>query len=39
MEIAPALLDEFEHLNEDQRAIVSHQTGPLLVLVRAKRIV
>jgi len=32
MDIASALQNEFEHLNEGQRAIVSHQEGPLLVL-------
>jgi ATP-dependent DNA helicase UvrD/PcrA len=32
MEIAPALQDEFERLNEDQRAIVSHEEGQLLVI-------
>lgn len=32
MEIAPALQDEFERLNEDQRAIVTHEKGQLLVI-------
>lgn len=32
MDIAPALQNEFEHLNNAQRTIVSHQEGPLLVL-------
>jgi DNA helicase II / ATP-dependent DNA helicase PcrA len=32
MEIAPALQEEYDLLNEDQRAIVSHEQGPLLVI-------
>jgi hypothetical protein len=32
MEIAPVLQDEFERLNKDQRAIVSHEKWQLLVI-------
>lgn len=32
MEIAPALQEEYALLNEDQRAIISHEQGPLLVI-------
>lgn len=32
MEIASALREDYESLNEDQREIVSHEQGPLLVI-------
>jgi len=32
MEIAPALLDDFNALNEEQKEIVRHKQGPLLVV-------
>src|SRR5258708_29297644 len=32
MEIAPALQEEHDFMNEGQRAIVSHEQGPLLVI-------